>query len=302
MQVKYIESFLKLYEELNISRASKKLFITQQGLSRQIKSLEEELGVILFERSKAGVTPTEICKQIYSHLKNIHINYTQTTTILEKYKKEHERKRCISIAFSYGIPHGINTDFLFNYQKKNPNIDIEIQEWSKKVCMEKLLTNEIEIAFLVNPFNTELFNTILLTEGYMYAAMHKAHSLSKYENCIDFSLLNGETIITGSKENALREMFDYFCTLSDIKPHIMVSSSYSLNFVNTMTSNIGIATITSAMASQITNPNVVIRRLLTPEPGYLYCCSSNSIKQNKDITSLLEYIKDYFEKTPILKV
>lgn len=294
MQIKFIKSFLKLYDELNISKTSTKLFITQQGLSRQIQALEKELDVVLFERSKSGVIPTEICNQVYSHFQNIYIDYTQTLEMIEKYKQK-ERKY-ISIAFSYGISNGINTDFIFDYQNKNPNINIEIQEWSKQICIENLLKNEIDIAFLVNPFNTELFNSFPLAKGYIYAAIHKDHPLAKSKGPIDFSLLHGETIITGSKENALRELFDYFCKITNIKPHIMVSSSYSLNIVNTMVENTGIATVTLAMASKINNPNITIHRLLTPEPGYMFCCTSLNSKPNKAVNSLVQYFKEYFKE------
>ncbi|MFA9422299.1 MAG: LysR substrate-binding domain-containing protein [Sedimentibacter sp.] len=298
MQIKFVESFLKLYEELNISKASKKLFISQQGLSQQIQSLEKELDIVLFERSKSGVIPTEVCTEIHPHFQNMYMDYSKIVESIENYKKN--QRKYISVAFAYGISNGINTNFIFDYKKNNSNINVEIQECSKQVCIEKLLKNEIDIAFLVNPFNTKLFNSFPLAEGYMYVAMHKDHPFAKYESPIDFSFLDGQTIITGSKENSLREIFDYFCTLTNIQPHIMLSSSSSLKFVNSMVENMGIATVTMAMVSQINNPNIKIKRLLTPEPGYLFCCTSLSSKFNNEVDSLLKYIKEYFKLTPIL--
>ncbi len=299
MKIKFIESFLKLYEELNISRASTHLFITQQGLSRQIQALENELDVVLFERSKLGVTPTEVCKQIQPYFRNIYNNYNEVLDILDKYKLPSNKS--ISIAFAYGLQNAVNTDFIFDYQKNNTDIAIEIHEWSKHICVQKLLSNEIDIAFLVNPFNSEFFNCFPLAEDYMFAALHKEHPLANHEGPIDFSLLEGEKIITGSQENSLRELFNYFCELTNIQPHVIVSSSYSLSFVNAMTQNIGIATVTSAMASKINNPNIKIIRILTPEPGYMYCCTLRHINLSKDVCSLLKYIKEYFETTPMPK-
>ncbi len=298
--MKFIESFLKLYEEQNFSKASKKLFITQQGLSRQIQSLEKELDIVLFKRSKSGVIPTEVCNQIYSHLQNMYIDYTETLELLEKYKQN--KGKHISLAFAHGISNGLNTNFLINYQKNHTDIKIEIQEWSKQICIQKLLKNELDIAFLVNPFDTKLFNSFLITEGYMYAAIYKDHPLANYNCPMDFTLLDGESIITGSKENILRQLFDYYCTLTNIQPHIIVSSSCSLNYVNAMVENTGIATVTSAMVTHIKNPNIVVRRLLTPKPGYLFCCTSYSSKSNKDVCSLFNYIKEHFKPTPILKI
>ena len=59
MNLRTIEAFLVLYEERSFTKASRRLFLTQQGLSRQIQSLEKELGRQLFERGRLGAEPTE---------------------------------------------------------------------------------------------------------------------------------------------------------------------------------------------------------------------------------------------------
>ena len=58
MELQQIRYFLTLAEELHFWNSAEKLFITQSALSRQIKALEEELGVLLFERSKRTVKLT----------------------------------------------------------------------------------------------------------------------------------------------------------------------------------------------------------------------------------------------------
>ena len=59
MDTKDIRSFRLVYEERSINQAAKQLFITPQGLSRIIHKLEEELQIVLFERTKGGMVPTE---------------------------------------------------------------------------------------------------------------------------------------------------------------------------------------------------------------------------------------------------
>ena len=299
MQMKFIPSFLTLYEEQNISKASAKLYITQQGLSRQIQALESAMDVVLFERSRRGVTPTRICETLYPVFRRMQDEYEKALSLIEEENKQN--RKCVSVAFAQGISNGGSAEFIFDYQKLHPEINIEIMESTQSVCIQKLLGREIDVAFLVSPIDKAMFNTITLSEGYMYAAMHKTHPLAEGSAPINFSLLDGENIITGSLENALRGIFDHFCRLTNIRPHIIVSSNYSLTYVNSMVENIGIATVTSPMALQITNPDIRIHRLITPEPGYLFCCTPH-IKPEKEISALLNYVKLHFELEPLPKL
>lgn len=299
MHIRYIESFLVLYEEGNISKACQKLFITQQGLSRQIQTVEKELGTILFERAKSGVVPTEVCMKIHPHFRTIYDQFIQSKQIVSHHQAD--TKKPITIAFAYGISQGLNTDVIMDFQRKNPDIHFKIKEWSKSVCMEKLKNNDIDMALLVNPFDMNLFDTTRLTEGYMYVALHRDHPLANKET-IDFGQLDKETIITGSEENALRELFDHYCDQLDIQPNIMFSSSYSLDIINSSTDQSIMATVTPIMAQKITNPNIRVIRLLTPEPGFLYLCLSKTKKRTKDLNQIRSFIKEYFSHIPVIKL
>ena len=59
MELQQIKYFLTLAQELHFWNTAEKMFITQSALSRQIKALEDELGVKLFERNKRNVKLTE---------------------------------------------------------------------------------------------------------------------------------------------------------------------------------------------------------------------------------------------------
>jgi len=299
MHMRYIESLLTLYDEKNISKASHKLFISQQGLSRQIQTLEKELGTILFKRAKTGVVPTDICIKLHPHFIEMYKNYAQAKDLIQHHSSN--LKKPITIAFAYGISRGLNTEVILNFQQENPDIRFKIKEWSKKKCMDKLIANEADIAFLVNPFDLNLFETHFLAEGYMYVAIHKNHPLAN-QDTIDFSQLNGQTIITGSEDNALRELFDHYCQLAEIHPNIMFSSSYSLDIINSTTENLIMATVTPIMSEKITNPNIKIIRLITPEPGNLYCCTSKNRKKSKDLVCVVDFIKHYFSTVQIIKI
>ncbi len=299
MQIKFLESFLVLCEELNISEASKRLYITQQGLSRQIQALEKELDVILFKRSKNGVIPTEIGNKLYPYYKDIYKIYNGSLNEINKHKLY--TNSSLSVGFAIGLSNATDTSFLSEFTVTHPEIEFNIFEFSKEVCIDKLKKKELDLVFLVNPFDTTPFDSFPLAEGFMYAAIHKDHPLSSYPEPLDFSYLDGENIITGSPQNALRELFDHFCELENINPRIMISSSYSFSIINSMGENKGIATVTAKMASLITNPNIIIKQLKNPTSGYMYCSVLKQAKRSPVVELLVNYLKEKFPQPKQIK-
>lgn len=297
IQLKVLESFLCLYEQQNISKAGAKLFISQQGLSRQIQALESELGVSLFSRSKNGVEPTEICRLIYPHIKNMYSEYAAAEQILNYYKKR--ENNAYSIAFAYGITNSVSSDFMFDYQKQHPEINLKIEEFSQEVCIERLSNGELDGAFLIYPTDAKQLNSTTLIEGHMYVAMHKSHRLALGTAPLDFYQLDGENLITGVSENAVRRLMDSYCEKTGARFKILASSSNNINYVNRMTDNNGIAPMTQTMVARITNPDIVVRRVLTPWAGYLCYCTPINAEKDKRLLSMQRYIENYFATTPV---
>ena len=65
MEIRQLEYFRKIAQTGSINEAARQLNMSQPPLSYQLKLLEEELDVVLFERSRQGVTMTEAGKLLY---------------------------------------------------------------------------------------------------------------------------------------------------------------------------------------------------------------------------------------------
>lgn len=298
VQIKTVEAILRLMEEGTVTKASERLYISQQGLSRQVKAAEDELGARLFERSKAGVRPTALLTMLEPHLARIRDEYALIRRLVDDHERARDR-RVLTIGFAIGVSNCLDTGFLFDYRKESRDVGIRMEEWSQAVCVRKLLGGELDLAFVVNPLERSELRCLPLAEDYMFAAVHKDHPLGAETGPVDFSVLDGEPVITGSPDNALRELFDRYCLLSGIAPRVVVASSYSLTVLNAMKENAGIATVTTAMARRVTNPDIVIRRLLTPEPGILYLAAAKDAPEDRARDSLERFIRRYFAATAL---
>lgn len=83
MQLEHMEYIVKVADIGSISKASKQLFIHQQQLSKIIQNVEQELNIVIFERTYRGIVLTELGNTVVDTFKKI----LETYATLEKYQK-----------------------------------------------------------------------------------------------------------------------------------------------------------------------------------------------------------------------
>ena len=66
MNIKQLEYFIALAEELHFGRAAERLGMAQPQLSRQIKQIEDDLGALLFNRGRNAITLTQAGERLYA--------------------------------------------------------------------------------------------------------------------------------------------------------------------------------------------------------------------------------------------
>jgi DNA-binding transcriptional LysR family regulator len=165
MELQQIKYFLALSQELHFWKTAERMFITQSALSRQIKALEDELGVQLFERSKRTVKLTEAglflrdkWLPVLDEINRIHMQA----------RKIHEgASGFIRIGYPGSIAYSFMPELITSVSRTLPELKIELVE-PTDISFEQLLLNyQMDMAFRRDPAeNPALQSTCLYSEPF----------------------------------------------------------------------------------------------------------------------------------------
>lgn len=146
MELRHLRYFRVLAEELHFGRAAERLFIAQPGLSRQIKQLEEELEVSLFDRTNRKVTLTKAGHYFFQQtdklLNDLEASVTNAQQIAEGLRGQ-LRIGYIGSAMQQTIPA-----LLLAVKKTYPDIRFSLREMDNPQQLEALHSGEIDLGFV----------------------------------------------------------------------------------------------------------------------------------------------------------
>ncbi len=146
LEIRHFEYFLAVAEELHYRKAAEKLYISQPGLSKQIKQMEEILETSLFERNKKKVALTAAGTYLKEEVKFI-LNH------LEQSKKQVKRIANgqlgeIRIGFLGSAMQEVIPNLLLKLQQQFPEIQTNLEELSNRAQINAISSDRLDIGFV----------------------------------------------------------------------------------------------------------------------------------------------------------
>lgn len=146
IEIRHIKYFLAVAGELHFRKAAEKLFISQPGLSRQIKQMENDLGISLFERHNRKVVLTKageyLRKELTINLKNMEHTFHHAK-LLNDGKNGDLKFGYVGSAMQEIIPN-----LLVNFKNDYPNIVFSLKEMDNEKQIEGLLSYDLDLGFV----------------------------------------------------------------------------------------------------------------------------------------------------------
>ena len=160
MTITQLQYVLAVAEHRNFTLAAEKCFVTQPTLSMQIQKIEEELNILIFDRSKKPIQLTDIGEKIVNQAKNI-VNEAGKIKDIVEYQKGF-----IGGEFRLGIIPTIMPTllpmFLNNFIKKYPKVKLIIEELNTDEIILRLKNGHLDAAIAATPLENEKIKEIVL--------------------------------------------------------------------------------------------------------------------------------------------
>lgn len=207
-----LEYIVALAQYQSFSLAAEKCFVTQPTLSMQIKKMETDLDVILFDRTKKPVTPTNVGEQLIAQAKIILGETSKIEELIQMNAQTLSGKLRIGIIPSiapYLLPH-----FIGKFAQQFPGIEITIKELISDEIMRNLDGDQIDVGILATPLPRKDFNVRPLFYEKILIYCHPSNDLAKQET-IDVNQMRDKKIWLMSDGNCFKNQVINLCDLKE---------------------------------------------------------------------------------------
>lgn len=292
MDLYQMRYFIQIYNDKSLTKAAKNLYISEQCLSKTIKKIEDELQIILFERSSRGLKPTVDGEYLVERFNHILNDYDEM--IDNFHKKSQSCRKTITIGIATVLYTERLISYLCGFQDEHPEVTIEFYESGSYTCEQYADENLMDICITLKPDNLSHFRFIPFSEYNLVLLANKHNKLSK-NSVLNLRDLKDENFImlpTGSK---IRTIICDQCMKCKFSPKTIITTSNIDLIYELIDINKGIAILPefhSRKASVIgKNISTVYFDNSLPkiEAGFIL---SNYCKPNYITTQLMQYLSD----------
>ncbi|HEK2899082.1 LysR family transcriptional regulator [Proteus terrae] len=166
MDTRLLNAFVVLAETEHFGEASSKLCISQPALTKQIKTLESQLGVTLFQRGRHGAKLTPEGQYLLSQSQSV----LREARILEKQARQLSAPQKVELYAGFGLSSlNFITPLLAKFNHVHPDITVHIDDMPSNTMEDKLLLGELDLAFSRLSVTEPLKSISLVQERLMLA-------------------------------------------------------------------------------------------------------------------------------------
>lgn len=261
MEIRQLENFIVVCKELHFTRAAEKIGIAQPTLSQQIRALEDELGVPLFDRvgkkimmTQAGTLLLEYSLQMVNHLEN-------TQAAIAEFRSGQQGTLVIGV-----LPSDLDyriTKLLIDFHTEFPMVKLKVV--SSITGVKQVLENEVDIGIaLTSPPDERLIQIPLAQEEYVLV-VSKSHSWADRQSISINDLRHIQTVMYPEGFTG-RELIDNWCRKYGFALDTIMETASATSIISLVKANIGGTVQPYALIEAMNEPSLHCIRILDDAP------------------------------------
>jgi DNA-binding transcriptional LysR family regulator len=293
MELRQLRSFVTVADELSFTRAAERLHLTQPALTRQIRNLEDELGVRLLDRTKHKVLLTAEGEMFLVDSRRL------VELSLESVKSLRRLIQCECPKLVLGYSFNFNFDFLtstlMTFYQNCPSVVVNLSDMSPAEQLRALKAREIDLGFVgfrppADPENLLVLTWECVARHELVVVLPADHPLSK-STAISIGDLKSLLFVAVSERGhpGSRDWLSCICQQLGFIPRVLLDVNLEAGIMNFVAEGLGVALVREQI-KHLSHPGVIFRPLATPVKAD-YWIAWHGENRSKALSKYIEILK-----------
>jgi len=264
VELRHLRYFVAVAEELHFGRAAQRLAIAQPPLSQQIRRLEQELGVLLLQRTKRRVQLTEPGRAFLEEARKVLAQANQAITIAQRASRGEVGR--LAIGFLGAATFSLLPAILKLFRQRFPAVEIELHELKTSELIQSLRQKRVHVGLVRLPVEDDLLEVEPIVQERLVVALPETHPLTEKAR-VPFRDLAAETFLLPPRQLAptFYEQLTGLAHQAGFSLRLGAEASQLQTILNLVAAGMGV-TLVPESVMQWGGRGVVFKRLPEPAP------------------------------------
>lgn len=296
VDTRLLRYFVEVAAEENLTRAAERLYVSQPALTKQIRQLENQLGVLLFTRSRNGMTLTAAGRSLSKSAPSVLASWEQA--LRDAKTADSRAAHVLRVGFMSSAANESTQLIISTFTGRRPDWRVELRQAAWADPTAGLASGDVDLALLRLPFpgQDDLRIEVLLTEP-RWIALPANHPMAD-KDTIAFDQLLDEPFIAAPVETGWWR--DYWLAMDERNGHpvhITTVTDQPDTWLTSIANGDGIALAPESAARYYARPGIVYRPVTGVSPSQV-CVAWSAANDNNEVVQ--DFVRCCIENKPAM--
>ncbi|MBI5383163.1 MAG: LysR family transcriptional regulator [Verrucomicrobia bacterium] len=270
MELRQLRYFVGVAREQSFTRAAAKLRVAQPALSRQIRQLEDEVGVVLLERGARGVRLTEAGEVFLADAAAL-LEQSAQAVRRTRMSGQHQQRQ-LNVGYVWGLFHTLVPPWVARFRQRNPEVAVNLFDLTATQQAEMLGRGKLDLGFIGFALEADAARLAKRKVGQCaFMAALPAHHPAAGKRKVALTTLAQDFFIVISEQTypGAARFLKEACRKAGFRPKILQTAERGYTILGLVAGNCGVTLLPESLQA-LPHPGVVFRPLLDAPQGDLF--------------------------------